>query len=92
MPMLHERSILNKQIQRIDVPGHFMFAFEYINYHETTFAEQKTEKKLKNLIQSISISSGHNICIHSCFIKNCIKTVGAFALKGTTYIETLIRY
>ena len=27
---------LNKQIQRIYVPRHFMFVFEYMNYHETT--------------------------------------------------------
>ena len=37
------------------------------------FAEQKTETKLKNFIQSISISSGHYISTCGCFIKNCIK-------------------
>ena len=26
----------NKQIQRVYVPRHFMFVFEYMNYHGTT--------------------------------------------------------
>ena len=39
------------------------------------FAEQKTETKLKNFIQSISISSGHDIRM---FHIELYKTVGAF--------------
>ena len=36
----------NKQIQRIYASRHFMFAFEYRSYHETTkFAEQKKRSK-----------------------------------------------
>ena len=52
------------------------------------FAEQKTETKLKTFIQSISISSGHDISTYDhieMFHKELYKTVGAFALKGTTY-------
>ena len=37
------------------------------------FAEQKTETKLKNFIQSISIVSDNDISTFRCFIKNCIK-------------------
>ena len=50
------------------------------------FAEQKTETKLKNFIQSISISSGHDKHIQMFHIE-LYKTVRAFALKGTTYID-----
>ena len=49
------------------------------------FAEQKTEAKLKTFIQSISISSGHDISTYRLY-----KTVGAFALKCTIYIYIYI--
>ena len=70
--------IKNKQVQRIYVPRHFTFVFEYNKklwtiMEQLKFAEQKTETKLKNFIQSISMSSGHDISTYRCFIKNCIK-------------------
>ena len=70
LQLLIDGNKYNKQIQRIYVPRHFMFVFEVWIY---TFAEQKTETKLKNFIQSISISSGHDISTYRYFIKNSIK-------------------
>ena len=53
------------------------------------FAEQNKETKLKNFIQNISISSGHDISTFfrpwhkhiQMFHKELYKTVGALALK-----------
>ena len=61
----------NKQIQRIYVPRHFLSTWTIME--QLKFPEQKTETKLKNFIQSISISSGHDISTYRCFIKKCIK-------------------
>ena len=34
--LLFSKSTFNKQIQRIYVPRHLLFVFEYMSYHETT--------------------------------------------------------
>ena len=54
------------------------------------FAEQKKETKLKNLIQSISISSGHDKGTYRCITKNCIKIVEVYALKRYYLYKILI--
>ena len=67
-----EDPIKNKQIKRIYVPNHFL----------SNLSSQNRKQKQN---QSIFISSGQDINIQM-FHKELYKTVGAFALKGTTYL------
>ena len=69
----------NKQIQRIYVPRHFLSIWTIME--QLKFAEQKTETKPKH-IHNFRPRHKHIQMLH----KELYKTVGAFALKGTSYI------
>ena len=70
----------NKQIQRIYVPRHYLSIWTIME--QLMFAEQKTETKPKH----IHIFRPRHKHMIQMFHKELHKTVGAFALKRTTYI------